>query len=65
VNDGKLKPRAKKVMFLRLKRRVKGYKLWDSKDRKIILSGDITFNEAFMMKSPSFQQVEVGRPRIS
>jgi len=58
VNDGKLKPRAKKVMFLRLKRRVKGYNLWDSKDRKIILSGDITFNEASMMKSPSSQQVE-------
>ena len=29
VSDGKLEPRARKAAFLRFKRGVKGYKLWD------------------------------------
>ena len=32
VSDGKLEPRARKIVFLEFKRGVKGYKLWDSKD---------------------------------
>lgn len=39
-------------------RGVKGYKLWDSEDRKMVLRRDATFDEAFMMKSPSFQHVD-------
>ena len=31
VSDGKLKPRARKAVFLWFKRRVKGYKLWTLK----------------------------------
>jgi len=30
------------------KKGVKGYKIWDLKDKKIILSRDITFDEASM-----------------
>ena len=32
------------------KRYVKGYKIWDPKDKKTILSMDVTFDEASMMK---------------
>jgi len=45
VSDGKLEPRVKKAVFLGFKRGVKGYKLWDFKDQKIILSKDVTFFE--------------------
>jgi len=52
-SDGKLKPRARKDMFLGFKRGVKGYKLWDFEDRRIVLSKDVTFDESSMMESPS------------
>jgi hypothetical protein len=58
VSECKLEPRAKKAVFVGFKRGVKGYKLWDAKDRKIVISRDVTFDEASMMKSPSSQQVE-------
>jgi len=34
------------------------YPLSISKDRKIVLSRDVTFDESFMVKTPSSQQVE-------
>ena len=55
VSDRKLKPRERKVVFLRLKREVKGYKLLDSEDRKIDLSRDATFDESSMLKSSRSQ----------
>ena len=58
VSDGKLGPRARRAVFLEFKRGVKGYKLWDSDDMKIILSRDVIFDESSMMKSLSSQQVE-------
>lgn len=36
LNDGKLKLRLRKKLFLKFKRGVKGYKLYNSKYRKII-----------------------------
>ena len=53
VSDGKLEPRVRKTVFLELKRGVNGYKLWDSKDRKIVLSRDVTFDESSMVKNSS------------
>lgn len=38
VNDGKLKPRAKKCLLLRYPLGVKGYKLWSIDDKKAIIS---------------------------
>ena len=51
VSDGKLEPRARKVVLLGFKRGVKEYKLWDSEDRRIVLSRDVTFDESSMVKS--------------
>ena len=35
---------------LGFKRGVKDYKIWDPKDKKTILSRDVTFDETSMMK---------------
>ena len=40
---------------------MKGYKLWDPKDKKIVVSGDVTFDEASMMKPTNSQQIESGQ----
>jgi len=42
VKEDKLDPRAKTNVFLGFKRGVKGYKLWDSKDKKIVVSKNVT-----------------------
>ena len=49
VSDGKLQPRVKMAVFLGFKVGVKGYKLWDSENRKIVLSRDATFDEFSMV----------------
>ena len=61
VSHEKLELQARKAMLLGFKRGVKGYKLLDSEDIKIVLSKDVTFDESSMMKSPSSQQVESGQ----
>jgi len=53
LSDGKLEPRARKVVLLGFKRGVKEYKLWDSEDRRIVLSRDVTFDESSIVKTPS------------
>ncbi|GKD28317.1 retrovirus-related pol polyprotein from transposon TNT 1-94 [Tanacetum coccineum] len=52
VNQGKLKPRAIKCIFMRYPDGVKGYKLWklDDVKSKIIISRDVVFNESLMYK---------------
>jgi len=50
VKEDKLDPRAKKGVFVGFKRGVKGYKIWDPKDKKFILSRDVTFDEASILK---------------
>ena len=37
---------------------VKGFKLWDLEDKKLVCSRDVTFDEVSMMKVSSSQQVE-------
>jgi len=58
IKEDKLDSRARKGMFVRFKKVVKGYKIWDPKDRKFILSRDVTFDEASMVKPTNSQQVE-------
>lgn len=45
-------------MFLGFKRCVKGYMLWDSEDKKIVLSRDVTFDGTFMRQFIGIHQVE-------
>jgi len=53
-------------VFIGFKRGVKGYKIWDPKDKKFILSRDVTFNKASMLKPTISQQVEIEKiKRIS
>jgi len=44
------------------KKGVKSYKIWDSMDKKFILSRDVTFDEASMVKPTGSQQVEMRIP---
>ena len=53
-----MNPKEKKSVFVRFKKGVKCYKFWDLKDRKFILSRDVTFDEASMVKPTNSQQVE-------
>ena len=61
IKEDKLDPRARKGVFIGLKKRVKSYKIWDPKDRKFILSRDVMFDEASMMKPTNSQQVKSQR----
>jgi len=58
AKDGKVNPRAKKFVFLGVKRNMKGYRLWDPKNKKIVLSQNVTFDETSVLKSTVSQQVE-------
>ena len=58
VSDGKLNPRARKAVFVGFRDGVKGFKLWDPRDKKIVISRDVTFDEAYMMRPRAPQQVE-------
>ena len=37
---------------------MKSYKLWDPKNKKIVLSQHVTFDETLLLKSTVSQQVE-------
>jgi len=53
-------------VFVRFKKRVKGYKIWDPKDKKFILSRDVTFDKTSMLKPIISQQVKIEKiKRIS
>jgi len=51
VNDGKLKPKSNKYIFLGYANGVKGYRLWcfDPKSPKFIVSRDVVFAESTML----------------
>ena len=63
IKEDNLDLRAKKVVFLGFKRGVKGYKLWDPKDKKIVVSKDATFDDVFLIKPTNSQQVENVGPK--
>ena len=54
----KLEPRAKKAIFPGFHHNVKGFKLWDMVDQKIVISRDITLDETSLLKSTDSQQVK-------
>jgi len=51
-------PRAKKFVFLGVKRNMKSYRLWDPENKKIVLSHYVTFDETSVLKFTVSQQVE-------
>ena len=53
-----MNPRAKKFVFFGVKRNMKGYRLWDPENKKIVLSWHVTFDETSVLKSIVSQQVE-------
>ncbi|KAI9195282.1 hypothetical protein LWI28_013512 [Acer negundo] len=75
VTESKLDLRAKKAIFMGFSEGVKGFRLWNSESKKIILSRDVTFDESVMLKkipqdtenenSNSLQQVEFETPKKS
>ena len=55
---GKVNPRAKNLVFLGVKRNMKGYRLWDPKNKKIALSQHVTFDETSLLKPTVSQWLE-------
>ena len=51
-----MNPRAKRFVYLGVKRN--SYRLWDPKDKKIVISRHVTFGETLVLKSTVSQQVE-------
>ncbi|KAJ4966312.1 hypothetical protein NE237_018161 [Protea cynaroides] len=49
VSEGKLEPRAKKNIFMGYGNGMKGYRIWFSSEKKVILSKNITFDENYML----------------
>ena len=58
AKDGMVNPQAKKFVFLGIKRNMKGYRLWDPENKKIVSSWHVTFDETSVLKSTASQQVE-------
>ena len=58
TKDNKVNLRAKKFVFLSVKRNMKGFKLWDPENKRIVLSKHVTFDETSLLKSTVSQHVE-------
>ena len=59
----KLDPRAKKGMFVGSNKGVKCYKIWDPKNKKFVLSRDVTFDKTSILKPTISQQVEIEKTK--
>ena len=58
VKKDKLDLRVRQCVFIRFKKDVRDYKIWDPKNKKFILSRDAMFDETSMMKPTNSQQVD-------
>ena len=55
---------ANKLVFLEYKKDLKGYKLWDLKNKKFVSSRHVTLDEASMVKPTVSQQVETIKTKL-
>ena len=51
VSEGKLEPRARKGVFMGYGDGVKGYRVWSPSENRVILSRNVVFDEASMVRS--------------
>jgi len=58
TKEDKLDMRARKSVFVGFKKGVKDYQIWNTKDKKIILSRNVTFNNASIVKPKDSKQLE-------
>ena len=56
AKDGKVNPRVKQFVFLGVNRNMKGYKLWDLENKKIVLSKHVIFDEISVLKPTSLSR---------
>jgi len=63
VKEDMLEPRAKKGVFVEFKNGVKGNNIWDPEDKKLVLSRDVMFDEASMLKFIISQLVEIEKTK--
>lgn len=57
----KLDAKSKQCIFLGYEKGVKGYKLWDSQSKKVVISRDVVFDEASMVSAhKGIQKTEAG-----
>jgi hypothetical protein len=55
----KLDMKSRQCVFLRYEKGVNGYKFWDSKANKLVISRDVVFNKNFMLKSTQGKEQQV------
>ena len=60
AKDGMVNPRAKRFVFLGVKRNMKGYRLWDPENKKIVLSRHVTFDETSVLLSAGGEDEDQG-----
>ena len=58
AKDGIVIREQRSLCFWGVKRNMKGYRLWDPENKKIVLSRHVTFDETSVLKSTVSQQVE-------
>lgn len=70
VDQGKLKPRAKKGVFMGYPQGVKGYRIWSLEEKKIVINRNVLFHEDVVFKdiekhSDVFTVVAKNKKRVS
>lgn len=58
VDQGKLKPRAKKGVFMGYPQGVKGYRIWSLEDKKIVINRNVLFHENVVFKDIEKEKVK-------